>query len=188
MKKLHSKCLAVIMIFSILPGCDTEDTEEEIDDLLNGGPGSVTATINGEEFVAEGRLVEARLNIDDDPLEFSLRIDAERDKDGFEEDIDLNLFGVDFDLLEVGDVFTGDAGFGELNFSGNYGKISRMQGDDTDIQTETEPDVASNVCTITKLDRENRLVSGTFSFDAIDFFDGTGTYEVRDGVFTDLSY
>lgn len=187
--KNNLSIIVTVCFISFLSSC-LSDEAEDIIDQINDGPGTITATINGVNFNSGGRLSEARLEFTNQNAQYSLRIDAEEEKDGFEEDLDLNLFGGDFSLLEVGDTFRGDGNNGNPNdliFSGNYSKIGRTQGDNTDIQTATQS-VSGDVCTITKLDRENRLVSGTFSYDAVDIFDGVTVYEVRNGVFTDLRY
>ena len=178
-----------LLLFTLGISCNSDDEEDDNDNLPINNPGTITAVVNGQRlyFLAFG--TDAELNQRRDGfVEFDFRIDGETDQDGFEFDIDLNLFGVDFDLVEEGDVFAGDGEFGELVFSGNYGKISRTPGDNTDIQTATEIGMASDQCTFTKIDRVNRLVSGTFSFNAINIFDDSDVYEVREGVFTDLEY
>lgn len=173
-----------------LTGCGDSSGGGGDNGELNDGPGTVIATIDGVPYASGGIAVDADLDIDDDFVDFSLRIDAEQEKNGFDEDLDLNLFGGDWSLIEEGDTFAGDGvdtDKGTLIFSGNYSKIGRNPGDDTDIQTATMP-IAANRCTLTKIDRTNRLVSGTFSYDAIDITDDTSVFEVRDGVFTDVSY
>jgi hypothetical protein len=42
--------------------------------------------------------------------------------------------------------------------------------------------------TITDIDFDTKLVSGTFSFDGADDDDPNTIYEVRNGVFTDVSF
>ena len=60
-----------------------------------------------------------------------------------------------------------------------------INGDNT-IGATTEL-AASNTATITAIDRNRKMVSGTFSYNAIDE-DTKNVYEVRNGIFTLIPY
>lgn len=165
-------------------------SEDVTDDFIADEPGTMTAKIDGVNFKSEGFFpISVNLEIDDDTDIFDLQIDGEQEKNGFEERITISIFGLDFTSLSSGDVFVGGADVlsGGKRMDGDYYKISRTEGDNTDFICDSEQ-IPASTAKVTKIDFTNRLISGTFSFKAIDISDSDNTFQITNGVFTDIEY
>lgn len=192
LSKPYYFALFAISVILLSNACKKEETldEDPEETEITNEPGTVTAKIDGEFFKNNGFFsVSSSLSINDDSNEYRFNFSAERDKNGVEDRITFSLFGLDFESLKEGAVFAAGSNINEggLNFDGDFYRISRVEGDDTDIITDSEQN-ANSTCTITKLDRENRLISGTFAFKSIEIFGSGQTFVISDGVFTELPY
>lgn len=186
MRKFRIHLVSLMFSFLFVTGCGSDDSEDIIEDLNDdmdnvdpGTPGSITAKINGEDFSISGIFVTADLS--DQSNGYLLAIGGLKWVNETYYGMTLAMISSDFSTLDVGDTFSG--GNSEMFFAGGY---SVEIDDEIEIQSSSEL-VSSASCTITKIDRENNLISGTFSFDAIDD-SAEKTYEVREGVFTDIEY
>ena len=154
----------------------------EIVDIIDDpdGKNTITATINGEEFKISGLLVTATYTEQDmvKTLGFG---GAKLPLDGVTNTIALAVVTSDSVGINSGDVFSATtltkAATGQYSIDGDGVKIRALS---------TNTDVAT--ITISEIDFDQKLVSGTFSFDAVDNDDPDTVYEVRDGVFTDVSF
>ncbi|WP_430931300.1 hypothetical protein [Saccharicrinis sp. 156] len=190
MKKLRKYHIGIIFLslLFMLGSCDEE--EGSLEEFMTNEPGTITAKIDGENFKSAGVFpITVDLHIDEDYNQYDLQIEGERELNGFEERIIISLFGTDFSSIKAGDVFVGgaDLNMGLKRFDGDFFRISRTEGDDTDIISDSEQGPAS-MATVTKIDFDNRLISGTFSFKSIDISDNTVSFQITDGVFTDIGY
>ncbi len=169
-----------LMIFLgvITFACVSDDLDEA--DIFGSEEGEITATINGSSFRSFG--VSSTAFVEDFAGGDQLVIGG----------IDISdldrLTGVtvvfiipDFSALSVGDTFSGSSM--DMIMTGGY--AIDINGDNT-IGATTEL-AASNTAAITAIDRNRKLVSGTFSYNAIDE-DTKNVYEVRNGVFTQIPY
>lgn len=165
-----------LIIFFALTSC------KQTDNLIDPTPGenSMTAVIDGNEFAVSGIPVTANYSVVSDTIH-SLAVGAATPPfDGVTEGIALALVSIGIDSMQAGDVFTA------TSLERRAGAEYFLQSPAQDISaTAFETDVAT--VTITAIDYEEKLVSGTFSFDAADRDDSTTVYQIRDGVFTDVS-
>ncbi|MEL7001990.1 MAG: hypothetical protein AAFN93_04550, partial [Bacteroidota bacterium] len=97
--------------------------------------------------------------------------------------IALGISGTDFSSISTGSTFIGSDS--ERLFVGGY-SAEEIESNEDIVNSGSEL-LSSNTATITKIDRVNNLISGTFSFNAVDR-DTELVYEIRNGVFTDLEY
>lgn len=178
-----------ILLLAVLVACTKENTPKSDGPNVTNEPGTVTAEIDGESFKNSGFLsVESELHIDEDFNQFDLQIDAETEIDGIEDRITVSIFGTDFASIKAGDIFVGgDVANGGNHFDGDFYRNSRNPGDETDIICDSEQTPAST-CTITEIDHEKQLISGTFQFKAISIFDETVTFSITKGVFTEIGF
>lgn len=186
MKNLLSSPLLILTLLVSLSGCLSDDVEEIIDDIddISGTPGSLVADVNGDSFSSSGSFVTADLS-DQQNGGFTITMAGVRFKDGFGSGIALVLFGTGFESLAVGDTFVGSDS--ERLVAGAY-TIENLEDDNDSGEVNAGSLLnGSSRCTITKIDRTNGLISGTFSFDAVDE-DTEETFEIRNGVFTDIEY
>ncbi|MFK7923697.1 MAG: DUF6252 family protein [Bacteroidia bacterium] len=142
--------------------------------------GTFTAKIDGEIFSLSGVFVSADY-INTNGIVQSLAIAAAKPPiTGTSEGIALVIVSTDSTDIAVGEVYsaTNPAKLG----AGEY----VLDDDNTiDVKAVSENTGIANI-TITKLDLTNNLVSGTFSFDAVDEDDPTKVYKITEGVFTDI--
>ena len=172
----------------LLAACSEKDLEEQI--FGEDEPGPIWAKIDGAAFESSRPLsLDVDLHIDTDFDQFDLQIEGEGEKDDIEQRIIISLFGEDFAGVEAGAVFFGGADItkGEYRFDGDFYRISRIEGNELDIIADSEQ-TANSICTITKIDHDNNLISGTFEFKAIDISDETVTFEITEGKFEDISF
>lgn len=180
--------LTLIVSCLFLTNCAKNDPVEPL--LGTDEPGPIWAKIDGAAFESSGPLsLDVDMHIDTDFDQFDLQIDGEGEKGGIEQRITISLFGEDFAGVEAGAVFFGGADItkGEYRFDGDFYRISRVEGSEMDIIADSEQ-TASSICTITKIDHDNNLISGTFKFKAIDISDPTSTFEITEGKFEDIAF
>lgn len=181
------------LILSILLwSCSKEGSEDPNDNQLPADePGTVSANIDVDFFRSHGFFsVSSDLHIDTDYDQYDLQIDGEGEDDGIERRITISIFGTDFTSVKAGDVFVGgaDVGSGGMRFDGDFYRRGRGEGlGDIDDITDSEQTSAS-ICTITAIDHQNRLISGTFKFKSIDIFGSGLTFDITDGMFTEIPY
>ena len=131
--------------------------------------GELNATYNGRNFTIKGGLIEShKLPAGNNNYDFTIRaLRYYYGQDSLElAIIDIVLTGSDFDMLSVGDQFIGSDG--SAFFS--YVSVTELYQSDA---------TASTVCTITDIDSEEGLLSGSFSFE-------TNGVPVMRGTFSNL--
>ena len=165
--------LCILLIASCRP-------DEEVFDPTPG-TNSITATIDGKEFSVSGITVTANYSIVADQIHTLSIAGAKSSLDGTTEGIALAIVTADSSFIEEGETYQAAGvprtGAGEYFFENNSADI-RAYSSNTDVAT----------ITITKIDYTDKIVSGTFSFDGVDDDDPNTVYQVRDGVFTNVSF
>lgn len=186
MKNYLSSFLSVLWCVFIISACspDENSLDDILDDIEDGQAQSATATIsakvNGNDFASSGVFVTSVLNSMGNGS-YNLVIGAGRLSNGVDEAIALGMVSTDFNTLSAGDTFAG--GETESLMVDSYG----LDDDGANDFTASSEPLNTNIVTITSIDHDAKLISGTFSFDAID--DETEVvYEVREGVFTDIGF
>jgi hypothetical protein len=96
--------------------------------------------------------------------------------------IALGLHGTDLSSVKAGDVYTA-SGFPTVYLA--IGGVDINNGSEEENATSEETGEAT--ITITKIDHTQSIISGTFSFKALDP-DTQTLFDVTDGVFTDIAY
>lgn len=173
---LISIATLLFLSFSITSCEPLEDIKEEIEE-----GGEFVATINGTTFSVSGLLVTGEYSELQAGVTTLAIAAAKLPLDGITEGFALALVSTDSTGIEIGDEFTATSV--QMVAGAEY----VIQGDNQDIKalsTETN----TTIVTITAIDFDNKLVSGTFSFDGVDKDDPNTVYEVRDGVFTDVEF
>lgn len=183
------KNLTTLLFFSVclcfFTACGTDDEVNDIledigDNQTQNGIASIKASVNGNEFSASGVFVTSALSSLGNGS-YSLAIGGARINNGINYGLVVGIVSTDFSRLSVGDTFVGDDS--EALMIGYY-TLDDNNANDFRAESEMEN---NNTLTITKIYREAKLISGTFSYDAIDE-DTNNVYEVRDGEFTDVLY
>lgn len=167
----------VLFLVVAIYGC-TDDEPEEI--TIDSNAGEITATINGSDFRSFG--ISSTAYVEDLATGDQLVIGG-IDVNNLNrlEGLSIVFIMPDFSQLSAGHTFSGSS-MDMIMVAGYAINV----GEDNAFGATAEL-VASTTGTITGIDRSNKLVSGTFSFDAID--EDTGdVYEVRNGVFTQIQY
>ena len=170
-----------LLIITILFSCKSK---EDILDDITSDTNSITAKINGEDFSASGLTVTAEYSIPNAMVQTLGIVGAEIPINGVTRAIALAIVSTDATWIISGETYTATGstkvGAGEYNIENST--------TNTDINAvSSNTDVAT--ITITAIDYSTKLVSGTFSFDAIDEDDNSNTtYQVRDGEFNDVSF
>ncbi len=187
--KFTKHLLPAFFLSIILWSCDEKDSDDM--KLPADEPGTVSAKIDGEFFRSHGVLsVSADLHIDTDYDQYDLQIDGEGEDDGIERRITVSIFGTDFTSVKAGDVFVGgaDVGSGGKRFDGDFYRRGRsVEFADLDDITDSEQGPASTA-TITAIDHDKRLISGTFKFKSIDISGSGLTFDITEGKFTEIHY
>lgn len=177
MKSTLFSLAALLFISFSVSSCD--QTQEIIDDIEEGG--EFSATVNGSAYSVSGLLVTGEYSELQAGVTSLAIAAAQISLDGGSEAFALAMASTDSTGIEAGDEFTATsilhAGGGEYLIQGNNQDVKALS---TETNTAT--------ITITAIDFEKNIVSGTFSFDAVDSDDPTTVYEIRDGVFTDVEF
>ncbi len=156
----------------------------EIPDILDDPTqtGSITAKINGEDFSVSGLLVTANLTESTANIQTLAIGGAKLPLDGITRAIALAIVSTDGNGFQAGQTYTATS-----TTEAAAGEYSIDDGNAIDIKAVSEnTDVAT--ITLTDIDFTQKIVSGTFSFDGADKDDLNTIYEVRDGVFKDVSF
>lgn len=187
--------LLFAMLLMIISSCDLSEVFEDDDDLDDPESQVMTAKINGEAFSAvesddafiQLDEVEGDLDLNGDVFEISISgLDFGQ---SYLITIVLSLQGVNYPDLKAGSQFVG---FTEENLSsgnptGAAGVVAKTSlGGDTEFGGITLLEGTIEV-KLTKLDKENELISGEFSFVAYDEDNDTNII-VTDGVFTNVEF
>ncbi|WP_339713304.1 hypothetical protein [uncultured Kriegella sp.] len=167
---------------------DEEDDEDQEEQEVNS---SMTAKINGNDFktstVFQQYLAGASVSMNEDiyaigVIAFDIQLDLRKPKS-----IYLFMYGDDFDELKIGSAFTTVTNIAIPETGGAFAIYSEdpdTEVEDNEFSTEK---VESINIKITALDKENHLISGEFSFTAIDE-DTNKKYIITDGKFQDMKY
>ena len=172
------------LVVLLMAACGSDDSADPVPDnneVEPGTPGSVTCKIDGEAFSAVSPFNAAQVTFTDDFYAIAVT-----GIDFFDQDtvaVALAMSGINFSSLSAGAVFSGTGTVG-LDFALGAVEVNRRPTTEIDARSD-ETEVAE--FTITKIDRENQLISGTFSYRAVDPDTGS-SFEVSDGIFTDMEY
>jgi len=198
MKRLFMYCC----FFLILGACGDNDPRDDfqnlIDDTIDDGTdddsdddggsnqGRIMAKINGVQFesVDSDNAVQGLLSlitIEGNQI-YAFAI-AGADLDGFDPKALGFAFGdVEFDDLVAGKVHQGIAD----NIGSQFALGTYQETSNGDINATSE-DTDNAIVKVTSIDKTNMIISGEFSFTAVDEMTGN-TYVVTDGTFTDMQY
>ncbi|MDN5215827.1 DUF6252 family protein [Fulvivirgaceae bacterium BMA12] len=172
-----------IIALVLFTACGSDDDTGLIpdDDVAPGTPGSITCKINGQTYAATFPFVTGALSTTNDIYSFALGGVDFLGKDTVS--IAMAMTGTDLSRLSAGDTFSGTGNI-FINFALGTVIVKNRPAVDEDASS-SETDVAT--ITVTKIDRDNELISGTFSYEAFDD-DTQNTFKVTDGVFADIKY
>lgn len=180
------KVVSYLFICSFaLSACSNDDDPTDPipgdDDVKPGDPGTITCTIDGEKFASGSLLTTGSLSTNDDFFTLGgVGVDfLDSDTLG----IVFAMIGTNFSSLQSGQVFKSDQN-SIVNTVTAQLSIDRKPA--VEIRARTFGSNA-DIFTLTGINRDEGVYSGTFSFDAKDEDTGV-TYEVRDGIFTDIPY
>lgn len=179
MKKPILLLTTLLCTLFFLPSCIQVNIPDP-DGLL--GDGSITADINGESFSASGILVTGELTESNASVQTLAIVGAELPLSGLTRGLVLAVVSTDGGGIIAGETYSATSS--TLRAAGEYTLDDDAQIDVKAYSSNT--DVAS--ISITAIDFDQKLVSGTFSFDAVDEDDPNTVYEVRNGTFTDVSF
>ena len=145
------------------------------------GTNMISAKIDGGDFSVSGLLVSAEYS-DINGMVHTLSIGgAKPPLNGVTEGIVLAIVSTDSSGIKAGETYTAvstaKVGAGEYVFEDSSSDI-KAYSENTDVAT----------ITVTKIDFTEKMVSGTFSFDAVDEDDPNKVYQIRDGKFEDVSF
>ncbi len=171
--------LAIICLFA----CSSDDAVIPDDnDVAPGTPGSITCMINGDGFSASGVLATGVITFSGDFYGIALA-----GVDFFGQDtvgLALAISGNGFSTLMEGQVVTGEGDI--VNIPLAAGEVNINQRPSKEITASSlETEVAT--ITITSLDTDLKLISGTFSFEGLDP-DSNTSIIVSQGDFTEIPY
>ncbi|MBR9774046.1 MAG: hypothetical protein GYB55_03200 [Cytophagales bacterium] len=192
-KKIHYLLFAsLLMIFS---SCDLSEVFDDEDDMDDPEAEIVTAKINGEAFSAvesddaliQLDQVEGDLDLNGDVFELSFT--ATDFGQSYLTTLSLSLQGLNYSDLKAGSQFVG---FTEENLSsgnptGAAGVVAKASLDGETEFAGITLLVGTIEVELTKLDKENELMSGEFSFVAYDDDNDTNIV-VTEGVFTNVEF
>lgn len=170
--------LSILLLLAILfSSC--VDPNEIIDNI---GDASFSAKINGEDFSVIGPLVTADYSEQSQIVATIGIVAAKLPIGGITEGFALAIVSTDSSGIQVGDTFsatsTEKAGAGEYVLE---------DGNAVDVNAFSSNTGVASI-TVTAIDFDKKIVSGTFSFDAVDDDDPNTVYEIREGKFTDVSF
>ncbi|MEM6343461.1 MAG: hypothetical protein AAF927_06255 [Bacteroidota bacterium] len=172
--KLLYLCSTILLVFF---SCRRGEIIEEFD----YGPPSLTAKINGETFSVDSLLVSASYSIIDDRTQTLSISGAPPAFNGIVEGLALVLISADSTAFQTGENYIAGSlnkrGAGEYFVDNGTNRIDALS-ENTNIAT----------LVITEIDYLEKLVSGTFSFDAFDEDDPDKIYQVREGEFKNVSF
>ncbi len=179
---MKTQFLSALLVFSfvLLSGCESDD---ESDSNIPGNTpdaGTITATIDGEDFSSSSPFVTAIVS-EGNNGSYTISIGGVTVSGGVNEGVTIGLVGSDFLSLSAGSEFSGQ----NSNELAVGGYTQDAEGGD-EINASSD-DNESALCTITSIDFDEKLISGTFSFEAEDNATGQ-VIIIEDGVFTDVSY
>lgn len=176
--KQHLLSLSLLIILA-LTACQSAKSDIDIPD--EEATNSLSAKVNGENFSVSGILVTAQYSVTGQTIETLAIGGAEPPLNGTSRGIALAIVSIDGTGINVGDTYTANsttkAAAGEYVFDNSSADI-KAESENTDEVT----------ITITEIDFDRKIVSGTFSFDGVDEDDPTTIYEVREGTFTEVSF
>ena len=183
------------MLLYVLNSCenatidnDTETEEPEEDVTAENRYGSLTATVNGEEFKTPDLedFVGAEIDVSDGF--FSISIVGADIRLGLNrvQAITLAILGPDFDSVQEGSTYTKQ--FDGLSLDEAAFGIYAQNIAGEDGQDEGEGTVSQEIfIKILKLDENLKRISGEFNFRGTDEETGN-SYNVTDGVFSNVPY
>ena len=151
----------------------------------SGIGGYIRAVVNGETYEAEELFVGGELEITSEGYSLGITSADEVANDGqTANSLTFVIYGDDFDDFNAGQTFDQTGIFNpNFNVSLVYGEIK----DGNAVLFATDFDGTDTSVTFTKVDKSNKLLSGTFSFSGSD--DDTGVpVIITEGIFIDVAY
>jgi len=155
------------------------DPNEIIDNI---GDASFSAKINGEDFSVIGPLITAEYSEQSTIVSTIGIVAAKLPIGGITEGFALAIVSTDSSGINVGDTFTATS-----TEKAGAGEYVLEDGNTVDINAFSSNTGVATI-TVTAIDFDKKIISGTFSFDAVDDDDPNTVYEIRDGKFTDISF
>jgi hypothetical protein len=145
------------------------------------GPATLSANINGEAFSVSGIQVTAEYVVQNEMVQSLAIVGAKPPLNGVTEAIALAVVSADSTGINSGETYT--AGSTIKTGAGEYVYDDGIQ----DIKALSSITGVATI-TITKIDYNSKLVSGTFSFNASTNLISSFVYIITDGVFTDVPF
>ena len=174
-------CLAVLLMFSSCKP-DDDDANPTVTPEVPVTPklGKIDCKINGKSFSAAYPFTSGAI-ANTSPF-YSIAVGGFDFIDGDSVGVALAMTGTDFSSLANGDVFQGSTALPGMYALGSVSFNSGAKEEDAD----SEETLIATI-TVTKIDRDNNVISGTFSYEAKDP-DTESEFTVTEGVFTDIKY
>ncbi len=190
--KLKLACLFVAISLLSLIGCSKNSIENAVEEHTDE-IGFVIANVNGKSFKTPnedllldnlGKFAGASINLLSNLYIITISAIDVQDGLGQPKNIGLVIIDTDFNTLEVGKVFNTVA----LNIATPGAGAWYLENSEFDTdETLFKEGLQEIVIKITALDRENKLISGEFSFERLEPETNTH-YSITDGKFTNLPY
>lgn len=178
MKILISRLIILLLSLLLLSSCAKRLLDDLPENVL--GSGSLTATINGDEFSANGILVTAEFSEENGVATLVIGA-AELPIAGVTQAIVLAMVAPDGTGIHSGETYTSTnvlkKAAGEYSIDDDASVDIKAVSENTDVAT----------ITISNIDFDAKVVSGTFSFDGADEDEPNTIYEVRSGEFKDVA-
>lgn len=173
--RLFSISFLLILAF-VFSSCEEAN---EIIDAINDV--SFSAKIDGEDFSVSGLLATAELSENQGVTTIAIAA-AALPIGGVTKGFALAIVSTDSTGIKTGDTFTA-ASLSKIG----AGEYIEEDGNTLDIKALSSNTGVATI-TVTAIDFDTKLISGTFSFDGSDDDDPNKIYEIREGKFTDVSF
>ena len=170
--------LATISAVSCKKSTDDAGTKPNETDNTQNIIGAITAKIDGVDFSAKGPFVTGSL--DETNGFYTIGLAAGDLSKGDTAAIVIALVGQDFNTLKEGDRFLGTNVLPNKIATAKY--VLNKNGTETEAPTDKVI-----IVVITELNKTKNLMSGTFSFEAVDE-ETNQVHNITDGVFTNIEF
>ena len=168
----------IILIFATLMACNNDN---DIQPVVDNVP-SLSATVgNNLAFVVKEDSVKSVFRIDAATGIWNLAIYGRMEQGGEIHTLAINISGKDYESVAVGSVFSDF--YSDFPALGSYGRYSPQE---ESLAVSRVPD--GTFCTITKIDHDKKIISGTFSVVAGYTHDYDQLIEITNGVFNAVPY
>ena len=183
MKKLIYLFLVPILLIS----CNSSDDTDDFNDNSNLDGPYISATVNGEPFLAapvdSGMfLLNATLTETESFFSFFIYGVEFFDSTSFQ-GVTVAFFGEDFNTVSAGFEIVNDENIEQDYTFGGYYDLVTANEEEEDFSMETD----DGYFKITSIDKVAKVISGEFSYTVTDLISGN-TFEITEGVFNELNY